>query len=66
MSETLKLEEFRFYENMKKELLLLYCDSITQFQEIFRKDFLEFNIFSDYNNDVVLAILWKYCMYFRN
>ena len=64
----MKLEEFRFYENenMKKELLSLYCDSITQFQEIFRKDFLEFNIFSDYNNDVVLAILWKYCMYFRN
>lgn len=48
-----------------KEHLSLYYDSILQFHGILHEDFEESYTLSDYNDNVVSAIFWKYCMYFR-
>ena len=49
-----------------KEHVSLYYDSILQFHGILHEDFGEAYTLSDYNDNVVSAIFWKYCMCFRN
>lgn len=49
----------------KKEHLSMYYDSILQFQDIQDSSFEDSYNLSDYNDNVVSDIFWKYCMNFR-
>ena len=48
----------------KKEHLSLYYDSMLQFHGIQDLSFEDAYNLSDYNNNVVSDIFWKYCNYF--
>lgn len=54
---------FQYAEN--KEHISIYYDSLLQYHGIMHDDFEESYYLSDYNDNVVSEIFWKYCMHYK-